>query len=168
MLPEEFAEEEDLKMNGFDSDHHHHHHDHDHDNAGSKLYGVGLWVYAMGCSLLVSMASLICLTIIPILCGGGHSHVHDHHVHSENSHSHAHSLEDLSIGLSVLSGIIVFLIVEKIVRFVEEISGGEHSWVHAHHHHHHHKTSKKLKDEDYGHDKSQQKLSKEKKIGWRC
>lgn len=42
------------------------------------------------------------------LCtGGGHSHAHDHHVHSEDSHSHshshAHSLEDLSIGLSILS-----------------------------------------------------------------
>lgn len=138
------------------------------------------------------MASLICLTIIPIICvhgnpskavvdslalfgagamlgdaflhqlphafSGGHSHSHDDHDHSENSHSH--SLEDLSIGLSILSGIVVFLIVEKIVRFVEEISGGEDSWGHAHHHHHHHKTSKKLKDDDSANEKSPNQLSK--------
>ncbi|KAJ8427344.1 hypothetical protein Cgig2_016499 [Carnegiea gigantea] len=196
----------------------------------------GLWLKAMGCSLLVSMASLICLTIIPVLCAHGnpskgvvdalalfgagamlgdaflhqlphafsrrHSRSHDHHDHSEHSHSHSHShsLEDLSIGLSVLcvncieatddtwafqnmhvevkhimyfllyffsvaAGIVVFLVVEKIVRFVEEISGGENSWAHAyhhhHHHHHHHKTSKKLKDDDGTHDKSPTQPSKD-------
>lgn len=200
MLPEELAEEEDLKLYGFGSgSDHHDDHDHDPNHGGSQLSGVGLWVKAMGCSLLVSMASLICLTIIPVLCAhgnpskgvvdalalfgagamlgdaflhqlphafsGGHSHSHDHHDHSEHSHSHSHShsLEDLSIGLSVLSGIVVFLIVEKIVRFIEEISGGENSWAHAyhHHHHHHHKTSKKLKDDDGTHDKSSTQPSKD-------
>ena len=45
--------------------------------------------------------------ILNLCTGGGHSHAHDHHFHSEDSHSHshshAHSLEDLSIGLSILS-----------------------------------------------------------------
>ena len=44
--------------------------------------------------------------VFDIFTGGGHSHSHDHHDHSEHSyshsHSHSHSLEDLSIGLSVL------------------------------------------------------------------
>lgn len=37
-------------------------------------------------------------------------------------------------------GIVVFLLVEKIVRYVEERSGGIDSWGHGHHHHHHKKT----------------------------
>lgn len=49
--------------------------------------------------------------------GGGHSHSHDHHVesdhlHDHSGHSHAHSLEDLSVGLSILGkffGLILFL-----------------------------------------------------------
>jgi hypothetical protein len=37
--------------------------------------------------------------------GGGHSHSHDHEGHDhahEHEHAHAHSLEDLSVGLSIL------------------------------------------------------------------
>lgn len=63
------------------------------------------------------------------------------------------------------AGIVVFLIVEKIVRFVEEISGGEHSGTHAHHHHHRHHKSSKKKDDDDDDDldeKSSEKPSKEK------
>ncbi|CAO2841284.1 unnamed protein product [Amaranthus hypochondriacus] len=199
LLPEELAEEEDLKLYGFASDDIHIHDDHL-DGSHSQLSGIGLWIHSMGCSLLVSLASLICLTIVPILCAhgtpskavvdamalfgagamlgdaflhqlphafsGGHSHAHDHHVHSEDSHSHshshAHSLEDLSIGLSILTGIVVFLIVEKVVRYVEEVSGGEHSGMHAHHHHHHRKSSKKHKDKDYTDEKSVQKPLNEK------
>ncbi|XP_021764574.1 IAA-alanine resistance protein 1-like [Chenopodium quinoa] len=202
LLPEELAEEEDLKLYGFGSDNHHHHHHHEDHLNGShlQLSGIRLWINAMGCSLLVSLASLICLTIVPILCAngkpskavvdalaifgagamlgdaflhqlphafsGGHSHSHDEHAHSEesHSHSHAHSLKDLSIGLSVLSGIVVFLIVEKIVRYVEEISGGEHSGTHSHHHHRHNKSSKKVKDDDDIDEKSSEKPSKEKKL----
>jgi zinc transporter 7 len=47
--------------------------------------------------------------------------------------------------LSVLAGIVVFLLVEKLVRYVEENSSGSNSWGH---HHHHHAGSRKLKDED--------------------
>lgn len=49
--------------------------------------------------------------------------------------------------LFVAAGIVLFLIVEKIVRYVEENSGESNSWGHGHHHHHL-KSSKKLKDDD--------------------
>lgn len=182
-LPEELAEEEDMRLYGF-GPYDDHGHDHDHD---SQLSGLGLWFRALGCSLLVSLASLICLIILPIIFvqgkpskavvdslalfgagamlgdaflhqlphafGGEHSHSHHvdhgHHLHSghEHSHSHSHSLKDLSVGMSVLAGIVLFLVVEKLVRFVEENSGGVDAWGSGHHHHHH-KSTKKLKDED--------------------
>ncbi|KAG9457681.1 hypothetical protein H6P81_002189 [Aristolochia fimbriata] len=178
-LPEEMAEEEDLELYGFG-----------HESAGhggvQELSKIRLWGSAMGCSLLVSMASLVCLIILPVIFtqgkpsklvvdslaafgggamlgdaflhqlphafGGGHSHSHEHHVHDAHDHhhtlghesSHAHSLEDLSVGLSVLSGIILFLLVEKIVRYVEDHSTGGHEWGNGLHHHHH-KSDKKLK-----------------------
>ncbi|KAL8100679.1 hypothetical protein AgCh_032800 [Apium graveolens] len=181
-LPEELAEEEDLKL-GFDS----YYYDHD-DPDIQLLTGLGLWVNAMGCSLLVSLASLICLIILPLIFvqgkpsktivdalavfgagamlgdaflhqlphafGGDNSHSHDHeldhghNVHSENghSHSHSHSIEDLSVGLSILAGIFLFLLVEKAVRYVDDMCGETNAQSHGHHHHHH-KSSKKLKDD---------------------
>ncbi|PHU17368.1 IAA-alanine resistance protein 1 [Capsicum chinense] len=81
---------------------------------------------------------------LPHAFGGGHSHSHDDHLHDHSGHSHAHSLEDLSIGLSVLAGIVLFLIVEKLVRYVEDFSEG----FLGHHHHHHHMHFTKLKDAD--------------------
>lgn len=51
--------------------------------------------------------------------------------------------------LAVAAGIVIFLVVEKIVRYVEENSGGTNAWGHGHHHHHH---SKKLKDDNNSHD----------------
>lgn len=187
LLPEELAEEEDMRLYGFGPyyghDHDHHHHDGD-----SQLSGLALWVNALGCSLLVSLASLICLVLLPVIFiqgkpskavvdslavfgagamlgdaflhqlphafGGEHSHSHDHHenqahhVHvGREQHSHSHSLQDLSVGISVLAGIVLFLLVEKIVRYIEENSGEANSWGHGHHHHHH-KSRKKLKDDD--------------------
>ncbi|KAL0446674.1 UNVERIFIED_CONTAM: IAA-alanine resistance protein 1 [Sesamum latifolium] len=191
LLPEEMAEEEDLKMMWA-------HDDHDHDfelvDGGHKhgghveLSGLWLWLHAMACSLLVSLASLICLILLPLIFiqgkpsktlvdslalfgagamlgdaflhqlphafGNEHSHSHDHHDDHDHHHhagqSHSHSLEDLSIGLSILAGIVVFLIVEKIVRYVEEFSGGENAWgLGHHHHHHHHKHINKLKDDGH-------------------
>lgn len=214
MLPEELAEEEDLKLYGLGDEHHHHHHKydhyHDHGAAGdAELTGIGLWIHAMGCSLLVSLASLICLIILPIIFiqgkpskvvvdslalfgagamlgdaflhqlphafGGEHSHSHDHkadhahyHSHSGDGHmpSHGHSLKDLSIGLSILAGIILFLLVEKLVRYVEDSSGGFGSWSHGHHHHHHHhhKLNKKLKDDDDSNKNEQEHPGNDK--GW--
>ncbi|XP_042482342.1 IAA-alanine resistance protein 1 [Macadamia integrifolia] len=210
-LAEEIAEEEDLKLYGFGSHHGHHDHDHEHDHdhhhhqghdhLDSELSTLGLWIQAMGCSLLVSMASLVCLIILPVIFlqgkpskavvdslaafgagamlgdaflhqlphafGGGHSHSHDHHADHTHDHlghadSHSHSLKDLSVGLSILSGIVLFLLVEKLVRYVEAYSGkGEKAWGHGHHHHHH-KSSKK--DDNDAHD-SQKLQSVDEKDG---
>lgn len=51
----------------------------------------------------------------------------------------------------VAAGIVVFLLVEKAVRYVEDNSGGTHGWSHGHHHHHN-KSSKKLKGDNDAHD----------------
>ncbi|CAA6658601.1 unnamed protein product [Spirodela intermedia] len=194
MLPEELAEEEDLNLEGcanmgsLHHHHNHHHHNHHHHEA-SKLSALGLWVQAMGCSLLVSMASLVCLILLPLFFfkgrpskllvdslavfgagamlgdaflhqlphafGGEDSHGHDHHedYSHNNSHrvegSHSHSLKDLSVGLSVLAGILLFLLVEKMVRYIEHMSGEDgHVWRHAHHHHRHHDQSSNKKHDD--------------------
>lgn len=179
-LPEELAEEEDMKLYGFGLPHHDHHH-----TGFTELSGLGLWLNALGCSFLVSMASLICLIILPVIFvqgkpsktvvdslalfgagamlgdaflhqlphafGGEHSHSHDDHAdhdHDASSgHGHSHSLADLSTGLSILAGIVLFLLVEKLVRYVEENSGGANSWGHGHHHHNHN-SKKKLKDDN--------------------
>ncbi|XP_021320918.1 IAA-alanine resistance protein 1 isoform X2 [Sorghum bicolor] len=86
---------------------------------------------------------------LPHAFGGGHSHSHDHEGHDHaHEHAHAHSLEDLSVGLSILFGIVLFFIVEKIVRYVEDNSqNGTHSMGHGHHHHNHkrHDSSDKAK-----------------------
>ncbi|CAL5005802.1 unnamed protein product [Urochloa decumbens] len=176
LLPEELAEEADLELESFgydehDHGHHHHHHGHGHGDMESTS-PMGVWLSAMGCSLLVSMASLVCLVLLPVIFfqgkpskamvdalavfgagamlgdsflhqlphafGGGHSHSHDHEGHDHaHEQAHAHSLEDLSVGLSILFGIVLFFIVEKIVRYVEDNSqNGAHSMGHGHHHHH--------------------------------
>ncbi|KAK7260556.1 hypothetical protein RIF29_26705 [Crotalaria pallida] len=197
LLPEELAEEEDMKLYGFgfpddydDHDHHHHHGNH-HYSGAAELTGLGLWLNALGCSFLVSMASLICLIILPVIFvqgkpskgvvdslalfgagamlgdaflhqlphafGGEHSHSHDDHAdhdHDTSSgHGHSHSLSDLSTGMSILAGIVLFLLVEKIVRYVEENSEGASSGMHGHHHHTHH-SKKKRKDDSNSSSKS--------------
>ncbi|RCV31447.1 hypothetical protein SETIT_6G178000v2 [Setaria italica] len=182
------AEEADLELESFGFDehdhahHHHHHHGHHHHHDGMETSPMGVWLSAMGCSLLVSMASLICLVLLPVIFfqgkpskamvdalavfgagamlgdsflhqlphafGGGHSHSHDHEGHDHaQEHAHAHSLKDLSVGLSILFGIVLFFIVEKIVRYVEDNSqNGAHSMGHGHHHHHkRHDSSDKAK-----------------------
>ncbi|KAK7359524.1 hypothetical protein VNO77_01485 [Canavalia gladiata] len=189
-LPEELAEEEDMKLYGFDLPHHHHYQIGD-----TELSGLGLWLNALGCSFLVSMASLICLIILPVIFvqgkpskgvvdslalfgagamlgdaflhqlphafGGEHSHSHgshEDHDHDANSgHGHSHSLADLSTGISILAGIVLFLLVEKLVRYVEENSGGANSWAHGHHHHNHN-SKKKLKDDNFNDKGSQDSL----------
>lgn len=205
-LPEELAEEEDLRLCGFGPCLHH---DHDHES-NSSLSGFALWVNALGCSVSVSLASLVCLILLPVMFvqvkpakwfvdalalfgagdmlgdaflhqlphafGGGHSHSHDHHESHDhhdhsNSPSHSHSIKDLSVGLSVLAEIVVFLLVEKLVRYVEENSSGSNTWG-GHHHHHHAGSSKKLKDEDDHNnadeqcpsENSSEKLSKDKSL----
>ncbi|KAG0494456.1 hypothetical protein HPP92_005450 [Vanilla planifolia] len=193
-LPEELAEEEDLAQERSGHDHHHHHF-HPDDSHELELSRLGIWIRAMGCSLLVSMASLICLILLPLIffqgrpskavvdClavfgagamlgmlflhqlphafGGEHSHSYDHNVsfggvHShDHGHGHAHSTEDLSVGLSILSGIVLFFLVEKIVRYVEDHSANDI----AHVHHHQHKRYQKLKDDGNDKHKLNQKHS---------
>ncbi|KAL3700784.1 hypothetical protein R1sor_018806 [Riccia sorocarpa] len=69
-----------------------------------------------------------------------HSHGDEHHkqggggMGQEGEHSHGHSLADLSVGLAVLGGILLFFLIEKIVRSTEELSGGA-SFGHSHHRH---------------------------------
>ncbi|MBA0621037.1 hypothetical protein Godav_006691 [Gossypium davidsonii] len=90
MLPEELAEEEDMKIYGFGPylDDHDHDHDHHHQN-------------------------LSCL-------GGAHSHSHDdhgdhaHHTHTGHDNTHAHSLKDLSVGLSVLDDLNVLCFLKQL------------------------------------------------------
>lgn len=91
---------------------------------------------------------------LPHAFGGENAHSHDHHNHHhDHGHSHAHSLKDLSIGLSILFGIVLFLIVEKVVRYVEDNSGkGFHELGHGHHHHY--KSHNKENDNDDINDKS--------------
>ncbi|KAK6242444.1 hypothetical protein SCA6_007833 [Theobroma cacao] len=107
---------------------------------------------------------------LPHAFGGEHSHSHDdhvddaHHSHSGPDHMHGHSLKDLSVGLSILgsslsfawltSGIVMFLLVEKVVRYVDENSEeASHG-----HHHHHHKSNKKFKNDDDVHQNHSQSL----------
>ncbi|XP_014510047.1 IAA-alanine resistance protein 1 [Vigna radiata var. radiata] len=194
-LPEELAEEEDMKLYGFGFPHEHDHH---HDT--SELSGLGLWLNALGCSFLVSMASLTCLIVLPVIFvqgkpskavvdslalfgagamlgdaflhqlphafGGEHSHSHDNHEDHDHDvslgHGHSHSLADLSIGLSILAGIVLFLLVEKVVRYVEENSGEANSWTHGHHHHNHN-SKKKLKDDNFSNDAKEDRLLDERK-----
>jgi zinc transporter 7 len=59
--------------------------------------------------------------------GSDHSHSHSHgHSHGEGGDGHSH---DLSVGLGVLSGIVAFLCVEKLVRIMK--GGHAHSHSHA-------------------------------------
>ncbi|XP_029658110.1 protein catecholamines up isoform X1 [Octopus sinensis] len=74
---------------------------------------------------------------------GGHDH---HHGHSHGGGGHSH---DLSIGLWVLTGIIVFLTVEKVVRHLK----GSHS--HSHSHSHSQEKKKEKTSDDEGDDKKE-------------
>ncbi|KAB5544902.1 hypothetical protein DKX38_013014 [Salix brachista] len=187
-LPEELAEEEDMKLYGF-GNHDHDHHDH---HRGLELSGLvkGKPSKAIVDSLALFGAGAMLgdafLHQLPHAFGGEHTHSHDHHADSfhlahagdEHGHSHSHSLKDLSVGLSVLgkslfppprsvgkrgvlviaAGIVLFLLVEKVVRYVEDNSTGANAWNHGHHHHNH---KNKLKDDSDVHDKTQSKSSKE-------
>lgn len=61
----------------------------------------------------------------------GHSHVHehhDHHHHHGEGHVHDHT-QEMVVGLWVLAGIVVFLLVEKLVRVMK---GEGHAHGHSH------------------------------------
>lgn len=54
-------------------------------------------------------------------------------------------------------GIVLFFLVEKIVRYVEaHATNGSNDFIHGHHHHHHHKKKQKLQHD--GEDTNQELL----------
>eukprot|EP00899_Mesostigma_viride_P017367 jgi/Mesvir1/25631/Mv01851-RA.1 len=138
-------------------------------------------VQALAASLVVSLVSLVCLALVPLLAalsgaksvsellvatlsafgagamlgdaflhqlphafapgghahGHGHDHAHDHgrdHGHDHGKEGgHAHSIQDLSIGLTIIGGIVTFFLVEVFVRWA---SPGSHGHSHGHGHSH--------------------------------
>jgi len=81
---------------------------------------------------------------------------HSHESLEVQSHSHSHNDEsgdhkhDISIGLCILLGIIVFLMVEKAVRIIK----GDHSHSHVHHDSQEEKNSSEKKEEKKNNDKA--------------
>lgn len=81
---------------------------------------------------------------------GGHTHGHSH---SEEAHDHSQSI---FVGLSVLAGLLTFLLIEKLVKHVK---GGDH----VHTHSHAAPVTKKAKDsDDEGSKKKDAKKDKKK------
>ncbi|XP_071802489.1 zinc transporter Slc39a7-like [Asterias amurensis] len=59
--------------------------------------------------------------------GEGHHHHHeDEHHHDDHHHHHDHT-HDMMVGLWVLTGIVIFLVVEKTVRYLKGGAGHTHS-----------------------------------------
>lgn len=78
----------------------------------------------------------------------GHSHAHGHsHGGDDEGHSH-----DLTIGLGVLSGILTFLVIEKIVRIYGDGHGHSHG-----HSHGPEKSSKEIKSKEKPTEKNEKK-----------
>lgn len=121
----------------------------------STVVDANLWLEALGSTVLISIAPFLILFFVPIsnnkehesllkillsFASGGllgdaflhliphalmpHSHGHDDHHAHDHSHEHAHS----NVGLWVLTGILLFLIVEKFVRITK---GSAHSHSHV-------------------------------------
>uniref|UniRef100_A0A1I8NFT5 Uncharacterized protein n=1 Tax=Musca domestica TaxID=7370 RepID=A0A1I8NFT5_MUSDO len=114
-----------------------------------------VWIYSMASTLVISAAPFLILFVIPLdnsdamrprlkiilafasggLLGDAFLHLiphatHPHHSHEcghahEHGHSHEHS-HDITTGLWVLGGIIVFLTVEKLVRLIKGENGHCH------------------------------------------
>lgn len=86
------------------------------------------------------------LHLLPHSIPNGHDH-HDHHDHEgheghDHDEHHSHSLQDLSVWLWTIAGMMAFLMLEKFVR--AQTSGHGHS--HSGGHGHSHGTSKKVDD----------------------
>lgn len=111
-----------------------------------------IWLYAMGSTLLISAAPVFILFVVPVdgteqkrpllkillafasggLLGDAFLHLIPHaNMAIENEQGHSHDDEehvhDMSVGLGVLFGILVFLIIEKFVRIVKGGHGHSHS-----------------------------------------
>ncbi|XP_043680776.1 protein catecholamines up [Vespula pensylvanica] len=81
--------------------------------------------FASGGLLGDAFLHLIPHALVPHSHESSHSHSHNHshdHEHEESDHKH-----DMSVGLCVLLGIIVFLIVEKAVRMIKGDHGHSHT-----------------------------------------
>lgn len=63
-----------------------------------------------------------------------HDHDHDGHDHGEGEHHHSHSLQDLSVWLWTIAGMMAFLMLEKFVRAQTSGHGHSHSGGHGHSH----------------------------------
>lgn len=85
-----------------------------------------LLAFASGGLLGDAFLHLIPHAIAPHSHHGDHAHSHDHETHDASDHGHNHDNE-MIVGLWVLAGIIVFLTVEKAVRFMKGESGHGHS-----------------------------------------
>lgn len=144
-------------------DQHHEHHHSEHSAIDTDRTPMSLWLYAVGSTLVVSVAPFLLLFLIPLdnsparqpllkvllsfaaggLLGDAFLHLIPHAmlatggaspgVVSAHGHSHGGSADsghthDMSVGLCVLSGIVTFLVVEKLVRIVK---GSGHGHSHA-------------------------------------
>ncbi|KAF3544885.1 hypothetical protein DY000_02008737 [Brassica cretica] len=111
-LPEEQAEEEDMRLCGFGPCLHHHH---DHESS-SHLSGFVMFVQGKPAKWFVDALALLGIDVLccylesflinPVYLVVVTTHDHDHHGHHDHHHSdlpsHSHSIQDLSVGLSVL------------------------------------------------------------------
>lgn len=133
---------------------HDHHH---HSKPALKRFDLSTWINAIGATLLISAAPFLLLFLIPLeknteaqkpllkvllsfasggLLGDAFLHLiphavspHSHGGGEDDGHSHGHDHDrGMIVGLWVLAGIITFLIVEKVVRYVK----GGHSHSHSH------------------------------------
>uniref|UniRef100_A0A0E0AWE9 IAA-alanine resistance protein 1 n=1 Tax=Oryza glumipatula TaxID=40148 RepID=A0A0E0AWE9_9ORYZ len=168
LLPEELAEEADLELDSFGDHHHHHHHHHEHHHHDhhhghgdfqAELSPLGMWLSAMGCSLLVSMASLVCLVLLPgkpsktmvdclaifgVRCLGIHFFINCHMPLVEGIL--IHMIIRIIIILMSIHMHTLWKIFLLIVRYVEDNSQkGAHGMGHHHHHHKRHDRSDKAK-----------------------
>jgi len=187
---EHYAEQENGQEKANGHGHAHNHEDSHGHHEEPKKSKSGVWLEAIGATLLISIAPYIILFFVPVtnskehepylkvllafasggLLGDAFLHLIPHAMSPHSSgedHSHAHSHggegnhghgQHTSIGLNVLGGIIVFLVVEKLVRIFK--AG------HSHSHSHSHGTptekaivdeAKKKKDDDYKADEDDDK-----------
>ncbi|XP_076377579.1 zinc transporter Slc39a7 [Megalopta genalis] len=129
--------------------HGHHAHDHRHKSISSDNPEDFVFLKAITSTLIISAAPFFILFFVPLdntkehepllkillsfasggLLGDAFLHLIPHalvpHSHDEEGHDHVHNM---SVGLCILLGIIIFLVVEKVIRLIKT----DHSHVHVH------------------------------------